>query len=88
MCMRWHATYKLMTVCRTTALFAYEYIVTLDQEINHIWAKKWSFSTLIFAVNRYISLFLVIVSTLSATTYTVSVVLYDPLQYASEHRYI
>jgi hypothetical protein len=63
-----------MFVFRTTALYSYEYIVTLDQEINHIWRKKWSLSTLIFAVNRYGALILELYLVLGPTTdYTVSI---------------
>ncbi|KAI0705217.1 hypothetical protein BC835DRAFT_1459262 [Cytidiella melzeri] len=38
------------------ALFCYEWLVTFDQEIKYIWAKGWTLSTWIFAVNRYASL--------------------------------
>jgi hypothetical protein len=56
------------TVFRTTALYSYEYIVTLDQEINHIWTKRWSLSTLIFAVNRYVALILELYPALAQLT--------------------
>jgi hypothetical protein len=49
---------QFMFTFRMAALYSYEYITTLDQEINHIWAKKWSLSTMIFAVNRYVALIL------------------------------
>lgn len=42
-------------------LYIYEWMVTLDQEIYHIWARKWTFSTCIFAVNRYSALLIVII---------------------------
>jgi hypothetical protein len=58
---------------RSTALYFYEYLITLDQEINHIWAKRWSFSTLIFAINRYATLGLAFWGLLGTPSYTVSI---------------
>jgi hypothetical protein len=58
---------------RTTALYFYEYLVTLDQEINHIWAKTWSLTTLIFAINRYATLALAFWGLLDAPSYAVSI---------------
>jgi hypothetical protein len=69
-----------MFAFRTTALYSYEYITTLDQEINHIWTKKWSLSTLIFAVNRYGTLILELNLVLvPITNYTVSIKPYNLL---------
>lgn len=51
--------------------------MTLDQEINHIWAKKWSLSTVIFVVNRYVALGLAILAVLSDQSYAVSIALYN-----------
>lgn len=41
----------------TSALYCYEWFITFDQEVNHVWTRKWSLSTWIFAVNRYATLF-------------------------------
>ena len=35
------------------ALYLYEYIITLSDEIRYIWRHKYSFATLLFAFNRY-----------------------------------
>ncbi|KAI0685094.1 hypothetical protein BC835DRAFT_1421587 [Cytidiella melzeri] len=40
----------------TSALYCYEWMVTLDQEVKYVWAQRWTLSTWIFAVNRYASL--------------------------------
>ncbi|KAI0685329.1 hypothetical protein BC835DRAFT_1290468 [Cytidiella melzeri] len=39
-----------------SALYSFEWLVTLDQEVKYIWTTKWTLSTWIFAVNRYASL--------------------------------
>ncbi|KAI0084028.1 hypothetical protein BDY19DRAFT_910114 [Irpex rosettiformis] len=46
------------------ALCWYEWFVTLDQEIKHIWTRKWTISTWVFAVNRYATMFLVVLQLL------------------------
>jgi hypothetical protein len=68
-----------------TALYSYEYITTLDQEINHIWTKKWRLSTLIFAVNRYVALIVQLYPILvPITDDTVSIKPYSLLQYVRD----
>ena len=52
-------------VCiHTLAWYCYEWLVTLDLEINHIWARKWTLSTFTFVVSRYSTLFYVILQLL------------------------
>jgi len=36
------------------ALFVYEYLITLFDEIRYVWKHKYSIATILFAVNRYI----------------------------------
>jgi hypothetical protein len=36
-----------------TALYVYEFVITIAQEVDAVWARKWTLSTWIFAVNRY-----------------------------------
>lgn len=50
----------------------YEWIITIDQEVNHIWRQKWNISTWTFAVTRYTSLFLNILQILPGTSQMVS----------------
>lgn len=38
------------------ALYCYEYVLTLRQEISYIWANKWTIATWIFVANRYTAL--------------------------------
>lgn len=44
------------------ALYIYEWLVTLDEEVKYIWTRKWALSTWIFAVNRYVPLAVIIVT--------------------------
>ncbi|KAI0701032.1 hypothetical protein BC835DRAFT_1265519, partial [Cytidiella melzeri] len=50
------------------ALYCYEWLVTLDQEVKYIWAERWTLSTWIFAVNRYAALIDIIATLLPAPT--------------------
>jgi hypothetical protein len=36
-----------------TALYVYDFIITIAQEVDAVWTRKWTLSTWIFAVNRY-----------------------------------
>ena len=36
------------------ALFVYEYLITLFDEIRYVWKHKYSIATILFAINRYI----------------------------------
>jgi hypothetical protein len=73
-------SYSLKTLCRATALYSYEYIITLEQEINHIWAKKWSLTTLIFVVNRYMAFLVAILNAPWTVNDTVSIILSIPFR--------
>ncbi|TFK37199.1 hypothetical protein BDQ12DRAFT_736351 [Crucibulum laeve] len=50
-----------MTVIALSALF-YDFIVTFDIEIEHIWMKKWSPTTCLFLFNRYPFMIYIIMS--------------------------
>ncbi|KAF9779783.1 hypothetical protein BJ322DRAFT_339784 [Thelephora terrestris] len=41
------------TVVSILALCAYEYIITLYDEIRYVWKHKYTFATFLFAFNRY-----------------------------------
>ncbi|KAJ3853723.1 hypothetical protein EV368DRAFT_81297 [Lentinula lateritia] len=41
------------------ALSVYEWLITLDQEIEYFWTGKWTISRILFFLNRYIPPFLV-----------------------------
>ncbi|KAJ3739692.1 hypothetical protein DFH05DRAFT_1512377 [Lentinula detonsa] len=45
------------TACSVLAV--YEWMITLDQEIEYFWTGKWSLERILFFCNRYISPFLV-----------------------------
>ena len=57
------------------ALYSYEYVITLDQEIKYIWTKKWGLPTLIFALNRYVNFAFTRTGRLSPSTYAVRTIL-------------
>ncbi|KAH6899507.1 hypothetical protein BKA70DRAFT_734718 [Coprinopsis sp. MPI-PUGE-AT-0042] len=46
----------IMTFASWTTMM-YDYFLTLDQEVTHVWPLKWSLSLVLFYVNRY-SLFI------------------------------
>ena len=53
------------------AMYCYEYLVTVDQEIEHVWAKKWTISTWIFVANRYTGLISVLQCFVPGPTFAV-----------------
>ena len=61
-------------LCYLLALYFYEYVVTLDQEINHVWARKWTISTWIFVVNRYTALVAMFENFFPVSTHAVGVI--------------
>ncbi|KAJ6578093.1 hypothetical protein B0H19DRAFT_1253375 [Mycena capillaripes] len=42
------------TLCSCATILVYDWICTLDQEITHVWTRRWSTGTLFFVVNRYL----------------------------------
>ncbi|KAI0804533.1 hypothetical protein BC629DRAFT_1590794 [Irpex lacteus] len=59
------------------ALYCYEWFITLDQEINDVWAKGWSLATWVFAANRYGTLLIMIIQILPTPNRTVRTYPYD-----------
>ncbi|KAI0769183.1 hypothetical protein BC629DRAFT_795556 [Irpex lacteus] len=55
----------------SSVLYCYEWLITLSQEIEQIWDKPLSFTTAIFAVNRYAMLFVMILELIPVTTHLV-----------------
>ncbi len=48
------------TDCDKPALAAYEYILTVNQEVAMIWRRKWTLVTWLFVTNRYIMIAVII----------------------------
>lgn len=44
------------------SLAVYEYIITLDEEIKYFWSGKWTASRILFLMNRYLSIFIMVVA--------------------------
>ena len=55
-----HPVFKFpnLTGCfvHTTAFLAYEYTITFDREVNLFWRRKLSMASILFGINRYLSL--------------------------------
>ncbi|THG95373.1 hypothetical protein EW026_g6270 [Hermanssonia centrifuga] len=51
-----------------TALVAYEYIITLEQEMAMVWHRKWTLATWLFIANRYALIGFIIWSTAPTTS--------------------
>ena len=53
------------------AWVCYEWLVTLDQEIKHIWAQPWTLSTWIFVASRYATIIMAIIQVTPIWSYVV-----------------
>ncbi|THG94966.1 hypothetical protein EW026_g6602 [Hermanssonia centrifuga] len=53
-----------------TALVAYEYLLSIDQEVALIWRRKWTGATWLFATNRYLLIANVVVAVLPGVSQT------------------
>ncbi|KAI0689551.1 hypothetical protein BC835DRAFT_1418437 [Cytidiella melzeri] len=45
----------LWMVTSATALFTYEYFITLGAEISEMWLRKWTSATWLYMLNRYVA---------------------------------
>ncbi len=52
---------KLSTNLETLAMVAYEYVLTLNQEVTMIWRRRWNAVTWLFMANRYVLIALTII---------------------------
>lgn len=43
-------------ISRCAALLLFDYLLTLSGEIKFVWGRKFSFVTVLFALNRYVTL--------------------------------
>jgi hypothetical protein len=53
------------------ALYVYECLITIGQEVHNIWARKWTLITWIYVFNRYSGLFALLFDFLEPTGYKV-----------------
>ena len=42
-------------------ILIYDQLITLSDEVEHVWKRKWTGATLLFFLNRYATLFKTIV---------------------------
>ena len=63
---------RTLTFCRHQALVFYEYVITLQDEIDMIWRRRWNAATVLFVVNRYLMLLYNAVGLVIPTTFKVS----------------
>ncbi|KAI0088349.1 hypothetical protein BDY19DRAFT_950467 [Irpex rosettiformis] len=40
----------------SVVMYIYDWLVSFDQEVKHVWTRKWTLSTWIFITNRYVTL--------------------------------
>lgn len=57
---------------QSSALAAYEYVITFQQEVSMLWRRRWSAVTWLFVLNRYL-LMIVTVCTVVPTSAQVSI---------------
>ena len=50
---------------RSPALLTYDYLLTFSGEIQFVWSRKFSGATVVFVLNRYVTLFSKIVLPIS-----------------------
>ena len=50
-------SYPLQRLTFPSAWYAYDYFLTLPLEISAIWRTKWSGTSVLFVVNRYLFMF-------------------------------
>ena len=55
-----------------SALYIYDWLITLDLEVNHVWRSRWTRTTWIFVAIRYVTWIYVILDSTSAPNKTVS----------------
>ncbi|KAI0083312.1 hypothetical protein BDY19DRAFT_979690, partial [Irpex rosettiformis] len=71
------------SITTISACYSYEWLTTFDQEVNHIWARKWTLSTFIFLCSRYATLLMIIIQLLPALTRIV-LFIQAPIQFTSD----
>ncbi|KAF7800342.1 hypothetical protein EIP86_011592 [Pleurotus ostreatoroseus] len=52
------------------ALVAFDYVITIDQEVNMVWKKKWTAATWLFMTNRYLLVSVMVLANVHATAQT------------------
>ncbi len=52
------------------ALVAFDYVITMDQEVNMVWRKKWTAATWLFITNRYLLVLVMVLANVHATATT------------------
>ncbi|KAI0799586.1 hypothetical protein BC629DRAFT_1496967 [Irpex lacteus] len=57
------------TVVAVSTFCCYEWLITLSQEIDHIWARRWTLSTWIFASIRYSTFLFAVMQLLPSSNY-------------------
>ncbi|KAJ8085577.1 hypothetical protein PM082_004395 [Marasmius tenuissimus] len=53
----WHQRIVAYLDVASSTILVYDLVLTLDLEIEYIWAKKWSLVTVIYLLQRYLPLF-------------------------------
>lgn len=69
-----HARHKSVYLCfRVLALYLFECCITLSQEVDTIWCRRWSLMTWVYALTRYATALLCIWTIIPVGSLEVSV---------------
>lgn len=69
--MLFHTVLSLMSTW-AAALVAYEYMITIRQEVETMWMRKWTAATWLFLVNRYLMITYTVIQGIPTYTSLVS----------------
>lgn len=66
--------YATLSLIKTwvAALVAYEYMITIRQEVETMWMRKWTAATWLFLVNRYLMITYTVIQGIPTYTSLVS----------------
>ncbi len=64
----------IQPIYHTAALAAYEYLITINQEVTMVWRRTWTATTWMFIANRYLMVGLVMYTVFP---YTAQVLLFS-----------
>jgi len=62
--LRWAVLSTKASVFASVAFLWYDYLITLDSEIEFIWTRRWSLEKLLFIFNRYFGLCTLLLNTI------------------------
>ncbi|KAK7039614.1 hypothetical protein R3P38DRAFT_2514914 [Favolaschia claudopus] len=58
--LRWENRFDRSANVSALCLFAWDYVLTFPQEVQYFWGSRWSFVKVLFFLNRYLTMVLVV----------------------------